>query len=63
MLAGDSDFIPAVTIAKDEGVSITVVHSPDLREVHRELWDVADERFPFDQAMLDAARYLPVSVP
>ena len=56
LLAGDSDFLPAISVAKDEGVLIQLVHSPNRKEVHRDLWDAADERIEFGGAILDAAR-------
>ncbi len=56
LVAGDSDYLPAVVVAKDEGVSISLVHSPNTREVHRELWEAADQRFAFDAAMLSASK-------
>ena len=56
ILTGDSDFIPAVAVAKDDGVSIRLIHSPNIREVHRDLWDKADERVPFDGRMFDAVK-------
>lgn len=43
LVAGDSDFLPAVTCAKDEGVIIHLVHGT-RHPPHRELWDAADER-------------------
>ena len=52
LVAGDSDFLPAVTVAKDEGVQIQVVHSPEIREIHRELWDAADDRRKLDSALI-----------
>jgi uncharacterized LabA/DUF88 family protein len=56
MIAGDSDFLPAVSVAKDEGVSILLVHSPDQRQVHRDLWQAADQRRSFDAAFLAKVR-------
>ena len=56
LIAGDSDFLPAVHVAKDEGVVIEVVHSPDLRQVHRDLWEAADDRRPIDGALVAATR-------
>lgn len=56
LIAGDSDFLPAVTVAKDEGVQILVVHSPDRRQIHRDLWDAADERKPMDAALVARLR-------
>jgi uncharacterized LabA/DUF88 family protein len=57
IIAGDSDFLPAVAVAKDEGVQIQVIHSPDIREIHRELWDAADERAKVDAALVAKCRY------
>jgi hypothetical protein len=54
--APDSDFLPAVTVAKDEGVSVTLVHSPLMKQVHRELWNAADERLAIDAAMIDGVK-------
>lgn len=45
LLAGDSDFIPAVEAAKSEGVLIKLYHG---NNVHRELWSCADERTLLD---------------
>lgn len=56
LIAGDSDFLPAVSVAKDDGVLIKVVHSPNMKEIHRELWDAADDRAPFDAAMFAAVK-------
>ena len=41
LLAGDSDFIPAVIAAKSEGVLIRLFHG---RGVHSDLWQEVDER-------------------
>jgi uncharacterized LabA/DUF88 family protein len=45
LLTGDSDFLPAIEIAKSEGVHITLFYSEesDLR-AHDELIDAVDER-------------------
>ena len=56
LVAGDSDFLPAVTVAKDEGVQIQVIHSPDIRQIHRELWDAADERAVMDGTLIAKVR-------
>ena len=47
LLAGDSDFVPAVKASKDEGVIFSLWHGPRTGEratVDRELWDLCDER-------------------
>lgn len=49
LIAGDSDFLPAIEIAKAEGINITLVYS-DRKEcyAHDELLDVVDRRRLFD---------------
>lgn len=42
LLAGDSDYIPAVLAAKAEGVLVWLYHGGS---VHNDLWNEADERF------------------
>lgn len=51
LVTGDSDFIPAIKLAKNEGVNIRVVHglSP-----HDDLLTEADQRMPIDADMLKA---------
>ena len=49
ILAGDSDFLPAVVLAKQEGVCVWLVHGPgkggsSRSTYHQELWDAVDER-------------------
>ncbi len=41
LIAGDSDFIPAITVAKNEGVLIHLYHGA---QPHQKLIEVADER-------------------
>lgn len=43
LVTGDSDFIPAVEFAQQEGVILRLVHGPS-GTFHRELWNLADER-------------------
>jgi len=45
LLAGDSDFIPAVIAAKSEGVLVRLFHGAS---VHSDLWQEVDERVKFD---------------
>ena len=56
LLAGDSDFIPAVEVAKNEGVLVSLYHG---NSYHRDLWQLADERVLIDQAMLDSVKRNP----
>lgn len=55
LLAGDGDFLPAVTVAKQEGVSFWLFHGPPW-SYSRELWREADERIEMDGAFMDAVR-------
>ena len=48
LLAGDSDFVPAVQVAKQHGVLVELWHGPfrpgGTNTVHHELWSECDER-------------------
>jgi uncharacterized LabA/DUF88 family protein len=54
LIAGDSDFLPALEVAKDEGVLIHLFHGSTP---HDELYLCCDERSPIDQGFIDAIRY------
>lgn len=63
LVAGDSDFIPAVEIAKQEGVIVTLFHGPtkDKREESnyaQELWSAADERIELTQSFMESVRLI-----
>ena len=51
LLAGDSDFIPAVTAAKTEGVVVKLFHG---ERPHSDLWREADERTQITQGFIDS---------
>ena len=53
LVAGDSDFLPAIEAAKVEGVLVHLYHGPTY---HKDLWDQCDERTLIDQALIDAIR-------
>jgi uncharacterized LabA/DUF88 family protein len=53
ILAGDSDFLPAVEAAKPEGVVIHLFHGPSP---HTDLVSQADERTRIDQAFVDSVQ-------
>jgi len=44
VVSGDSDFLPAVKIARDEGVVVRLAHGLGKNRPHDEPWLVADER-------------------
>ena len=56
LVAGDSDFIPAIEVAKNEGVVVTLYHGNSR---HSDLWQAADERYLIDRAMIDSVRRNP----
>lgn len=56
ILAGDSDFIPAVTAAKSEGVLVRLYHGSSY---HKDLWDCVDERVLITKAFVDAVTLAP----
>ena len=51
LLAGDSDFIPAVTAAKIEGVVVKLFHG---QKPHSDLWREADERTRINQDLINS---------
>ncbi len=51
ILAGDSDFIPAIAVAKYEGVVINLFHGPDC---HEDLRQIADSRIEVNEAFMKA---------
>lgn len=51
IIAGDSDFLPAIEAAKAEGVIIHLFHGANP---HRELLRVCDERIPITQEFVDS---------
>jgi uncharacterized LabA/DUF88 family protein len=58
LFAGDSDLIPAVEVAKQEGVCVWLVHGPSRSRANgtstyaRELWEAADERIELTPAFI-----------
>jgi len=51
LLAGDSDFLPAVEAAKPEGVVIHLFHGASP---HSDLFNHCDERVRIDKALIDS---------
>jgi len=46
IVAGDSDFVPAIRMVRDESVSVCLFHGAS---VHNSLWDMADDRIRLNQ--------------
>jgi uncharacterized LabA/DUF88 family protein len=53
LVAGDSDFLPAIEAAKPQGVLLWLFHGP---EPHTELWEAADERTLIDPGFVEQIR-------
>jgi uncharacterized LabA/DUF88 family protein len=56
LVTGDSDFIPAVEVARGEGVHVRLLCSPNRKETHADLVAACDQRIVLDDAMIDAVR-------
>ncbi|MEO7995202.1 MAG: NYN domain-containing protein, partial [bacterium] len=52
LVAGDSDFVPAVERLQDEGIKVILWHSPQ-ESASNELLVVVDESYPISSAVLD----------
>lgn len=55
LVTGDSDFIPAIEIAKNEGVEIELVYDAE-KEPHPNLITIADTRRLLTQDFIDSIR-------
>lgn len=51
LFTGDSDFVPAVSLAQEQGVLVRLVHGP-ARTYHQELWDAVDERWELTEEII-----------
>lgn len=62
LVAGDSDFCPAIEFAKREGVCTWLFHGPKVSPANgdctfaRDLWQHADERYEIDQTFIDRVK-------
>ena len=52
LIAGDSDFCPAIQVARDAGVVVQLYHHPKSK-AHEELIEVCDERFQIDEGFIN----------
>jgi len=57
LITGDSDFVPAVNVAKEEGIVTVLYYSknPPLY-VHRELLECCDETYEITQDIIDSSQ-------
>jgi len=51
LIAGDSDFIPVVEFAKQQGVIVRLIHGPSAT-YHTDLWTAVDERKEITEEVL-----------
>ena len=51
IISGDSDFVPLVQFAQQEGAIVRLVHGPK-NSYHRELWKIVDERKEITEEIL-----------
>jgi uncharacterized LabA/DUF88 family protein len=56
IVGGDSDFVPAIKMAKSEGVSVWLFHGERPRN---DLLDIADERIRITQALVNRVLWQP----
>lgn len=56
LVAGDSDFVPAIDEVKRHGVLTCLYHGQNS---HRELWEACDERIEINRTLVDAVRREP----
>lgn len=54
LFTGDSDFLPAIAVAKNEGVIIHLWHGTGTNAPHRDLWDVADDRTEITEPLIQS---------
>ena len=62
IVSGDSDLIPAVEVAQQEGISTWLFHGPyqSANSTYAtELWTAADRRFSMDQDFMDSVALAP----
>ncbi len=56
LIAGDADYVPAVKVAKEEGVIVEVCYLPRNRDgrptLSRDLYDICDDRITLTKEML-----------
>jgi uncharacterized LabA/DUF88 family protein len=52
LVTGDSDFLPAIRAAKNEGVLIHLYHGSGPQQPHRDLWEEVDDRTVITQELL-----------
>ena len=55
IITGDSDYIPAIKVAKSEGTAIQLIHGP-VKSFHDQLWNEVDERRKITHKILNQCK-------
>ena len=61
LITGDSDLVPAIEAARDEGVVVVVYYSPNSR--HNELLQACDERYEITRNLIEKTRLAVSPIP
>lgn len=56
LITGDSDLVPAIEAARDEGVVVVLFYSPDSR--HDELLQACDERYEITRNLVEKTKLI-----
>jgi uncharacterized LabA/DUF88 family protein len=60
LVTGDSDLVPAIEAAKDEGVVVVLFYSPNSR--HDELLQACDERYEITRDLIEKTKLVTATV-
>ncbi|MBI3724956.1 NYN domain-containing protein [bacterium] len=58
IVAGDSDFLPAIHAAKDSGVLVHLFHGGKLNPPHDDLYDACDDRTLIDLVLINKVKWI-----
>jgi uncharacterized LabA/DUF88 family protein len=60
LVTGDSDLVPAIEAARDEGVVVVLFYSPNSR--HDELLQACDERYEITRNLIEKTKLITAAV-
>ena len=61
LVTGDSDLVPAIKAARDEGVVVALFYSPNSR--HDELLQACDERYEITRDLIEKTKLVTAARP
>lgn len=61
LVTGDSDLVPAIEAARDEGVVVVLFYSPNSR--HDELLQACDERYEISRNLIEKTKLVTAARP